>query len=373
MTESVYKKLARHLDNLPAGFPSTESGVELRLLRRLFTPEEAKLALKLTLIPEEPRVVSRRTKLPLEEVAQRLEEMARKGLIYRIESKEGPPKYMAVQFAIGIWEFHVNNLDEGLVRDMEEYMPSLLESWKKVPQLRTIPVGRSIPVELKVMPYEDAEKLVLSQNRFLVAPCICRRERKIAGKGCDRPEEACLVFGRGVDYYSRNGLGRVISKQEALEILLKAERAGLVLQPSNAQKIVNICCCCGCCCGVLRTVKKHPRPASLISSPFVNSADPSTCDGCGKCVERCQMDAVRLEDERVALDTGRCIGCGLCVSTCPSGSITLVRKPEPEQPKVPRNMLETYYRLGKARGKMDIVSLAGQWIRSTKDRVVSGK
>ncbi|MBW1744403.1 MAG: 4Fe-4S binding protein, partial [Deltaproteobacteria bacterium] len=297
MGKDIYQKLAKHLDNLPGGFPPTESGVELRILRRLFTSEEAELAMHLTLIAEEPRVIARRAKLSPEEAARRLEEMAKKGLIYRITSPDKPMRYMALQYIIGIWEFHVNDLDVELIKDTNEYFPTLFDkSWQKGPQLRTIPVGRSITTELEVLSYEQAEELVRAQKKFLVAPCICRREHKMVGKGCERPVETCLVFGTGADYYQRNGLGRIIDKAETLEILKKADEAGLVLQPSNAQKIVNICCCCGCCCQVLKNLKRYPKPASLVSTPFVAVVDTDTCEGCGTCVERCQMEALRLEE-----------------------------------------------------------------------------
>lgn len=92
--DDIYKKLAKHLDDMPGGFPATESGVELRILRRLFTPEEAELALALTLFPEEPARVAKRIHLPEEETARRLEEMAKKGLIYRIQPRDGPPRYL---------------------------------------------------------------------------------------------------------------------------------------------------------------------------------------------------------------------------------------------------------------------------------------
>jgi ferredoxin len=354
MTEKIYEKLAKHLDNLPGGFPPTKSGVELRILRRLFTPEEAKLALKLTVLPEEADAIAPRADLSPEETARRLEGMARKGLIYRIESEGQPPRYMAIQYVIGIWEFHVNDLDAGLIRDMDEYMPTLLnfETWKKAPQLRTIPVEQSIPVQLEVMPYEKAEELVKAQTKIAVAPCICRRERNMVGEGCDKPLETCLILGRGADYYIRNGLGRLIDQKEALEILREADRAGLVLQPGNSQQAVNICCCCGCCCGVLRTIKRHPRPASIVSSAFVAAADASTCEGCGTCLERCQMEALELVDNKVVHNIDRCIGCGLCVSTCPSGSLVLVRRPESEQPDVPRSWREALLRLARVRGKL---------------------
>jgi NAD-dependent dihydropyrimidine dehydrogenase PreA subunit len=375
MDEAIYKKLAQHLDNLPGGFPPTKTGVELRILRRLFTSEEAELAVHLSLIAEEPPVIARRAKLPVEEAAWRLEEMAHKGLIFRIEPERRPTSYRALQYVIGIWEFHVNDLDVELIRDMNEYIPSLfdVQVWKKAPQLRAIPVGRSISTELNVLPYERVEALVQAQKKFLVAPCICRREHKMVGKGCDKPRETCLVFGIAADYYERNGLGRVIDKQETLEILKKADEAGLVLQPSNAKEIVNICCCCGCCCQVLKNLKRYPKPASYFSTSFVATTNPDTCQGCGVCVDRCQMEALRLEDDKAVLDPDRCIGCGLCVSTCPTESLTLVRKPKPEQPKVPRNMVEASIRLARERGKLGPGKLVQMQVKSKMDRFFASR
>jgi len=375
MAKDIYQKLARHLDNLPGGFPATQSGVELRIIRRLFTPEEAELALHLTLIPEEPGVIARRAKLGIEEAAHRLDEMAGKGLIFRLQSAERPSRYMASQYVIGIWEYHVNDLDPEFIRDMHEYLPDLfdMETWKKTPQLRTVPVRKSIDTTREVLTYENAEELVDAQKRFAVAPCICRREAEIMGNACGKPLETCLVFGAAADYYVRNGLGREIGKQEALDILKMADEAGLVLQPSNAQKIVNICCCCGCCCQVLKSIKRHPRPATLVSTPFVASLDTDTCKGCGKCVERCQMEALRIEDDKAVLDMDRCIGCGLCVSTCPTGSLTLVRKPDAEQKEVPRNMTEAFLNLARERGKLGTLSLAKMQLKSKLDRRLAAK
>lgn len=375
MSKDIYQKLAHHLDNLPGGFPTTNSGVELRILRRLFSPEEAELALHLTLIPEEPQVIARRARLSSGEAAVRLEEMSRKGLIFRIESVDRPSRYMSAQYVIGIWEYHVNDLDPELIHNMNEYIPTFfnLDTWKKAPQLRTIPVGRSINATREVLTYENAEELVLAQKTFAVAPCICRREANIMGKGCGKPEETCLVFGLAADYYLRNGIGREIDKQEALDILKEADKAALVLQPSNAQKIVNICCCCGCCCQVLKSIKRHPQPATLVSTPFVAVPNPTTCEGCGVCVERCQMEALQLENGTVVLDVDRCIGCGLCISTCPTGSLTLVRKPDSEQQEVPRNMTEALLKLSKVRGKLGPLSLAKMRIKSKLDRRLAAK
>ena len=116
----VYDRLARFLDDLPAGFPRTESGTELRLLRQLFTPAEAELALHLTLIPETAQVIARRAGMELQETSERLTVMSRKGLIYSIEPPGKPATYMANQMVIGIWEYHVTQLNPDLMAATRE-------------------------------------------------------------------------------------------------------------------------------------------------------------------------------------------------------------------------------------------------------------
>ena len=372
MPKDIYRKLARHLDKLPGGYPPTESGVELRILRRLFTEDEAALAMKCTLIPEDAKVIARRAKLETAEAARRLDDLALKGLIFRFEYN-GSALYMAAQYVVGIWEYHVNDLDPELIKEMNEYIPYLFdhENWKKAPQLRTIPVGRSVSAEQAVMPYEQAEELVRRHKKILVAPCICRREHAMLGHGCGKLEEACLVFGIGVDYYENNGLGRRIDVDEALAILKKADKEGLVLQPTNAKKVVNICCCCGCCCQVLKSLKRHPRPAELAASAFIAAFDPENCASCGICVERCQMDAITMKDKELQLNLDRCIGCGLCVSTCPTDSLTLERKPEAQQPHVPKNNMEALLNLGKARGSITPASMVMMKLKSKADRLLA--
>jgi len=325
------------------------------------------MALLLSVLPEPSRSVAARAGLSVEEAARRLEDMASRGLIYRLRDEDGGRRYSANQYVIGIWEYQVNDLQPDLVRDMEEYLPTLMADgpWKKTPQLRTVPVGESLPLRHEILAHERAEDMLRDQERFLVAPCICRRERRLMGQGCSKPEEACLIMGRAVEYYQQNGLGRIIDREEAVAILRKANEAGLVLQPSNARKIANICMCCGCCCGVLRTIKSHPRPAEFVSSPFRSFFRSETCSDCGTCLDRCPMGALARHDgDGIQLDPGRCIGCGLCVTTCPSGSLTLVRKPEAEQRDVPATLRQTYVQMARRRGKMKLAKLARAWFQA---------
>ena len=146
-------------------------------------------------------------------------------------------------------------------------------------------------------------------------------------------------------------MGREIDKAEALEILKAGAEAGLVLQPGNQQKTVNICMCCGCCCGVLKNLKTLDKPAQTVHSNYYAVVDEETCVACEACVERCQMDAIRV-DEAAIIDLDRCIGCGLCVTHCPTESIRMEQKSSGERYEPPRNVVETYIKIAQERGLM---------------------
>lgn len=372
MTTEIYQKLAMHLDNLPGGYVPPDNETGLRILRRLFTPEQAELAVHLTLIAEEPRVIARRANMSVLDVETKLEEMAQKGLIFRVTSQTRPVRYMASQYIVGIWEYQVNNLSPELVQDMEQLFEELIdfEVWQKAPQLRTIPIGESIEPGMQIMAYEHAEDLIRNQERITLAPCICRRERRTVGEGCDKPLETCISFGGGADFYLENGLGRRIDQQHALEILSLADDSGLVLQVSNSQTATFICCCCGDCCGVLRNIKRHPQPAKIVSSPFQAEVDPEICDACATCESRCQMEAVHVNGT-ANIDKDRCIGCGLCVTTCPNDAIFLVRKPVEQQAVIPESYAASLIQLGQTRGKFSNTDLAKMVAKSRVDRLLA--
>ena len=373
MMHTVYHDLARHLDGLPGGFPPTPEGVELRILRRLFSASEARLACQLSLIPETPCVVGYRCGLSADAAAVRLDAMWKKGLILRQVTAGRPPRYLASQFVVGIWEFQVNRLDPQLVADMEAYIPILFnpDTWRKAPQMRTVPVKRSIDPNLSVLPYEAADELIRRKKHFVISPCICRKERHVAGHGCGGPLDACISFGNSNSYYVEAGIGRPVDRKTVLALLETADQAGLVLQPSNSRDPEWICCCCGCCCGVLRTVKSYPRPAALMASPFIVEFDRQSCIACGVCVGRCQMDALANRDSFIHLDQHRCIGCGLCVSTCPTDALRLVRKSRTDQPKVPSTIAGALLRTAWKRRRLGPFRLAAEIAKSQRDRYLA--
>ncbi len=348
-----YQRLAEHLDRLPGGFAATDPDAALRLLKRLFSPEEAELAQCLTLDREGARSIAVRAGLPPAEVEQRLALMAEKGVIFSVHPQDGPPLYQAVPFVVGIYEFQVNNLSAELLQELTDYFAARERRPQTVPQMRTIPVGKSVKPHLEALPYEQVEKLINTQEYFAVAPCICRRRASMTGEGCDAPEESCLLFAEWAEFYVRSGRARPVGRTEVAELLARADAANLVLQPNNSREIAFLCCCCGCCCGVLKGLQKHPRPAEIVASAFIVELQPEVCQGCWSCLERCQMQALSQDGDHVALKTKRCIGCGLCTTTSPGGALTLKRRTDTEHSRIPINIDATWRVImqGQAAGK----------------------
>ncbi len=345
-----YKALAAHLEKTPGGFPPTESGVELRILKRLFTPQEAELACCLTMLPEPVSAIAKRCGMEIEMLEAMLKEMTRKGLILH-SAKGGVDTYMTAQFVVGIWEYQVNRLTEELIQDFNEYAPYLIKDQErtKTKQLRVIPVSKSVNAALKVMDYEEAETIIKSQSKIIVAPCICRKEHEMIGKGCGKLLEGCLVFGGGAYFYEERGIGRTITQDEAIEILHKASEQGLVLQPGNSKKPLNICLCCDCCCQSLANIKKSDAPATVVNSSYFAEVDEAACTACEACKEICPMEAIHVETV-ARVDNDRCIGCGLCVTACDFDSIGLAQKSDEDRWEPPSNPVETYIRIAQEKG-----------------------
>lgn len=349
----MYKKLAAHLDNLPGGFPETASGIELRILQRLFTAEEAELAVLLTMKPEAVPDIAGRTGLDAAKLGQALETMARKGLIFR-SYKDQTVMYSAAMFVVGIWEYHVNDLDAELVRDVNEYLPYISNKvWRETDtkHMRIVPISKSIVPDIAIASYEDAEELIRAQSKITVQPCICRKEHQVLGEPCKYPLEVCFSFGAAAYYYEENKLGRAISTEEALEILEMGRKAGLVVQPGNAQKSANICMCCGCCCQILKNLKKLEKPAQEVHSNYFAVVDAEACTACGTCAQRCHMDAITV-DETAAINVDRCIGCGVCIPECSTEAIHLAAKEATAQYVPPRFTYQAYLKMARERGKL---------------------
>ena len=353
MSDKIYYQLREQLDQYSVGFPTTASGVEMKILKKLFTEGEAHMYLNLSMMLETPGAAAERMNQDPKQMAALLERMAEKGLIFRLR-KEDSIQYAATPFLIGSYEFQVKTMDRELAQLIEQYFEEAFSrhtSQQTVP-MRTIPVNRAINVLWPVAPYEDVREIIKSKDRIAVANCICRVQQGLIDQACDKPLEVCLAFGSHAKYYVERGMGRWVSQEEALEILDQSEEAGLVPQPSNAQDPTAICNCCGDCCGILRALKKCPRPAEMVISNYNTVVDPDLCSACETCLDRCQMEAITIGPEEVAeVNLDRCIGCGLCVTTCTTGAMSLQPKPEEERREPPPKPRDAMMQMAQQRGK----------------------
>ena len=214
----IYEQLRARLDEMATGYPATEGGVEIRILRQLFTEEDAALFLAMELKPRTVPEVAARVQAEPEAMAVRLEDMARRGLVFRLKDGD-EPRYFPIPFIVGIYEFQLNNLSPELLKDISEYYLSGLGATfhgSKTPHRRSIPISTGIVPDGPIAPYDDAEAIIRTKKRIAVAECFCRKAVRMYGKTCTHPLETCLQFDSFADYYVENGLARYISMDEAL-------------------------------------------------------------------------------------------------------------------------------------------------------------
>jgi len=333
--KSKYKKLRSHLDKLPVGFPATLSGVELRILRDIFAPDEAEAALNFGYRPETFDQIYEHAKqkgYTSDEFKEIINKLDSKGALL-IQQIDNETYYSLHPFIIGIFEMQPHLLNPGLYLNLYEYFLKKLSIeylTTEIPQTRIIPVQKSISPKHKISTYDEMSELIeKAKGKIKLIECICRKGKDLIGDPCQKTNlrKNCLQFREFHDHLTRFDRGESISKKEALEILEENEKEGLLLMPSSTQEIQSLCSCCSCCCGILGMLRMVPRPVDFVATNFYAVLDPRLCSGCKRCMERCQMGAVRFhEDKASEIDRNRCIGCGLCVSTCKAGTIRLMKK-----------------------------------------------
>ncbi|HEY45187.1 MAG: hypothetical protein AMJ88_16450 [Anaerolineae bacterium SM23_ 63] len=339
MENSPYKRLAERLDALPNGFPPTEDGVELQLLAKIFTPEEAVLAAQLRLTQETPEQIAGRVGGDPVELATRLKGMARKGLITAGRTEEGLG-YGLMPFVVGIYEMQIGNLDAELARLFEDYYMTVFGQVLSVKPAyhRVIPVNETVRNDMEVQPFESAAEIVNEAKAWGVLDCICRKQKELVGDPCDHPVDVCMAFSQRPGAFDNNPVINAVSREESMATLQRAADAGLVHSVSNKLRDMSyICNCCTCSCGILRGIADLGVANAIAWSGFVNQVDEELCVACDLCVEYCQFDALSLDDV-LQVDSMRCVGCGVCVPFCPEEALSLVRRPTDEVEPIPDSM-----------------------------------
>jgi Na+-translocating ferredoxin:NAD+ oxidoreductase subunit B len=378
--DSIYWQLRKEIDErMPVGLPVSEDHSEIDLLKQLFTPEEAAVAVHLSALPESLEKIYKRAKKTLglsqEELEHLLDGMVKKGLILGGKVFPKAKHYSLSQLAIGIYEFQIDRQTREMVEPAEKYMNSTFyrEFFQKDRplQMRTIPVGASITPELHVSTYDDIRGIARKvREPIVVIDCVCKQTKDILKEPCHLSDirNNCMLFGKVAEFTLEKEVpsARKISREELLSLLEEFEKVGFVLQPENTQNPSFVCACCGCCCNVLNGFKHFPRPADYFHSNNQAVVDVSSCTGCEACVTWCQMEAISINPAAQAVvNLDRCIGCGNCVVKCSMEAIKLV--PKEKQLIPPRSQKALYQEIAmKKFGVLGMLKIAARAVTGRK-------
>jgi len=342
---------------MPIGFPSSESGTDIKVLKAYFTPDEALLATYLEYNPITLKKIHSRAEslgLTLEEIETKLDSMVQKRIISGdVNLRTSKKLYGNLPYAIGFFETHINRLTKEMAVAFDEYSQPFITEFlgekTGFPQMRTVPINASITHENNVMSYDNAREILENViGPYAIAPCVCVQARELIGKKCEHNMiERCMVNSQS---YLDRGDAREISKEEAVKILQKAEESGLVIQPGNVKNAGGFCLCCGCCCGILSHAKLLDKPAELFATNYFSEVDGEECTGCRTCEEVCPMGAP-IVNEVSFINRERCIGCGVCVPKCPSEAIHLRDKEEKIVP--PENGADLIMKIAKKKMELN--------------------
>jgi Pyruvate/2-oxoacid:ferredoxin oxidoreductase delta subunit len=347
--QDLYNRLATHMEHLTMGYPYTEELIDL--LKEMFSPAEAQVALSIPndLAPLQVvslEKISARTDLPLPAVAEALESMAARNILFTASTKDGSTGYALLQVGYGLPQtfFWGGKQDETAKR-----MARLVLNYFKVPITQKIyggartksfkysPANKSIEIPIQgVMPNEQIGPIVEAATKIAVAHCPCRMSAKILGRSdCPHSLEVCVKYDEMAEFVIDKGLAREISKDEAHQIMENSEKEGLVHMVDNAQgQIKHTCNCCGHYCwnvGIIRR-RKIPRD-QLMAVYFIRETELDECIGCGACAEICPVDAVKMVEDKPRVDQDWCIGCGVCAIQCPANVISIKRRLEHKGPQ----------------------------------------
>ncbi|MFC2070442.1 4Fe-4S binding protein [Chloroflexota bacterium] len=361
----IYEQLAFHLSTLGMGFPQGDD--LLAILKDNLTKAEVEVLLLFPtrvapLQPVSVNEIAKDSNLPSEKLVKMLESLSERGLLFSGKTKEGGKGYALQQVGFGFpqtffWKGedtpHARNMANLIAKYFNRQVTAEAFAGAETKANRYIPVSKTIERDIQsVFPYHMMEHVIDQARVYAVAHCGCRVAMQIRGRGCSHPLEVCLKFDDMAEYIIERGLGRQITRDEALDIIIKSEEAGLVHFVDNAIKdIKHNCNCCGCACWNVGTIKRRKTPRDvLMATYFIRETDVDECIGCGICAEICPVDAIAIEEEHAIVDKDWCIGCGLCVGQCSSGAAKLKLRTDITDHSPPPDFVELHARILKEKG-----------------------
>ncbi len=315
---SVYQELA---DRIMMGHSERVK----RLFSMMADENEAKLMLAM---PGQPEDLAEATGLSPEDVKKALDVLFKKGLVfvsarsgaYRMVRDTGQFHDASILWPDAPQEFY--DLWKEFTEEEWAQTAKVIEGFLDNPPMRIIPVEVALEEKNQILHYENVKEIIENAKKLAVTKCTCR----VVDGSCDLPVEVCVQLNRGADYSIKRGTGREIDKAEALDIMKKAEEAGLIHVTMNTDHSDHfICNCCYDCCIGLRLIRAEGGAKFVSPSRFQACIDEEECIGCESCLERCHFNALSMNEEgdepKAEVDSENCVGCGLCAVVCPSDAI----------------------------------------------------
>jgi len=341
MAHEIYDELAKELNSRSTMLLSIPCDEFYAFAEALFTPEQAQLACSMPIEPVSATGLAKEIGEEAGKVEKQLEDMTDRGLI-KASEEDGKKTYQFLPLVPGIIELQfmqgeVSQRSKQLTVLLRNYMKAAKEIALKSPPpaatsaatARTIPINQPVRHLTTIMPYDEVLKLIDNTDYWAVGTCVCRHHGDLLDKPCTKPKQnMCMIVGESARDAANRGLARLVTKDEARKYIKQADEAGLVHSFANTDdEYINLLCnCCLCHCMILRGIKRSPLPSQSVHSDWVVMIDSDECTGCGACIERCWMEALKLDGATVVRDINRCIGCGVCMYICPTDAMKMTSR-----------------------------------------------
>jgi ferredoxin len=355
-----------------------------RILAMLMNEREAGLLALLPIKPFTAEKAARYWKMPLIEAQVVLEELAGRALLVDIE-RHGRSIYVLPPPMAGFFEFSLmrtrGDIDQKVLSELfHEYLNVEEDFVKALFTVGETQMGRVFVQEpvltsnnaAHVLDYERATEVIHTASHIGVGMCYCRHKAMHLDRACDSPMDICMTFNGSAQSLVKHGHARGVEKAECLDLLDEAYERGLVQFGENVQKRVSfICNCCGCCCEALMASRRFAHLHPVHTSNYLPEIDLQDCNGCGKCVDACPVEALSLvsandakKSKRKAarLDPDVCLGCGVCVRACVQDSIDL--KERAARVITPVNSAQRYVMMATERGTLQDLIFDNQVLAS---------
>jgi ferredoxin len=341
--KNSYQALSDRLNLFPQGAPPSE--LLFRILEVLFTRDEAALVALLPIKPFNIAAAARIWKKPAAETQKLLEGLASRGMLLDMEMR-GEQIFVLPPPMAGFFEFSMmrigNGYDQKLLAELyyqylnveEDFVKNLFAGGET--QLgRTFVNEKALAADntLTVMDYERASEVIRTASHMGVGACYCRHKMQHLGKACDAPMEICMTFSGTAQSLIKHGHARQVDAHQGMDLLDEAIGHNLVQFGENVRSnVAFICNCCGCCCEAMLAAKRFAVLNPIATTNFLPEVSAEKCNGCGKCVAVCPVEAMGLvsacdphkpKRRKARLDESLCLGCGLCVRACPESGIAL--------------------------------------------------